>query len=259
MLLKKIDEINSRKHLFRPKLIPYAKKSKSLNNTMRMHKDRQRILENQRFVDKLVNVKPVICHNKLKKAYSKQKYFRKQICKNSNKYYHNKFFYENFDTRLNPFLWEDKSDIETMYITNSPMRETMSSSINYDTQDAYLVETRQRISQSRKSRRIKSNNIYSIKLRQKNHNDKGRKVKSRLSRRSTRVKMGKNSKRPFSAAYQRPDLTIKPVDYQDNKTIPATQDNSEPEERSGKIKSVLAQKLIETFGIKNDQDQEEQG
>lgn len=53
---------------------------------MRINKDRERIRENRRFVDKLVHIKPVISTNKLKKEYNKQRYFRNQISKNSNKY-----------------------------------------------------------------------------------------------------------------------------------------------------------------------------
>ena len=58
------------------KRITGNKKSKSLNNTMRRYKDRERILENQRLVDKLVNVQPVICANQLRRDYNKQRYLK---------------------------------------------------------------------------------------------------------------------------------------------------------------------------------------
>lgn len=54
-----------------------------------------------------------------------------------NRYYHNQYFYEDFKTILSPDQWNDKSEIESMYLTSSPVRETMNTSLNVDTADAY--------------------------------------------------------------------------------------------------------------------------
>lgn len=63
----------------------------------------------------------------------------KQISKNSNRHFHNRFFYEDFNTVLAPEMWDVKSDIESLYLSGSPIKETMSSSINVDTGDAYSI------------------------------------------------------------------------------------------------------------------------
>ena len=67
---------------------------------------------------------------------------------------------------LSPCNWEDKSDIESKYLINYPLRDN-NSSLNYETQDAYsncllmnslVAESRKQRSNSKKnpSRRIKS-------------------------------------------------------------------------------------------------------
>lgn len=104
---------------------------------IRHKRDLQRIEENKRFVNKLVNAQPVIQSNKLSQEYNRQKYLMKQISQNSNKYYHSRYFYEDFNTVLSPDLWEDKAEMESAYISSSPAKETMNTSLNLDTSDAY--------------------------------------------------------------------------------------------------------------------------